>query len=413
MTSEPSVSAATSAPSAADSTRRPLNTLAQELEQGFLERSDGLDRTQAFPHENFADLRRAGLLQMALPDRFGGHNADLQDINQVLETLARACPSTALIFNMHLAFTAQLAHLWRLDPDGPWGDWMQQIQVADMLVGGALSETKSWNAVIFPQTVATAVEGGYIVDGVRSFCTGSEHLGYIQCTAQIRSAQAPSRAIYFILSQDMQGIEWKEDWDTLGMRASASHGFLLNKVYIPQSHVLYEYPYGAMDTSQLWLSFLTTSFVGFAAIYAGIAEQAKTEALTRIITRSRAPGTHPLTHKPAVQRHAAQMMIGSRLMSSLRDAYVAQKPIGSEFGLEDVLNSSIAKQLCIQTALTTVDHAIAQLGGQAYFKSCRLERLLRDVRAGPFHPFSQDDSLEMMGKLMFGLSFMTAPGWAL
>lgn len=39
--------------------------------------------------------------------------------------------------------------------------------------------------------------------------------------------------------------------------------------------------------------------------------------------------------------------------------------------------------------------------------------MLRDVRAAPFHPFSADDALELLGKFAFGIPFLEPGGWAL
>ena len=391
----------------------PSPDLLQTLSGRFLERSDALDKSAAFPDENIKDLRQAGLLNMAMPAAFGGQDASLLSISRTLHALAMGCPSTALIFNMHLALTYQLAHLWRLEPGEPWASWLARIQEQNMLVGGALSEADSWNATMFPQCRAKPVKGGFSLNGSRSFCTGSNHLDLIQCTAQVETDGSADQALYLLLSSDMQGIEWKDDWQTLGMRGSASQGFRLNNVFIPQEAVLYTYAYGGMDTSELWLSFLTTSFIGFAAVYSGIAERASEEAKSLIQGRSRAPGTHTMAHKPSIQRHAAEMFVKLHMMKSVREESARKIPQNARFSLETVIDSAVAKQICITEAVRTVDHALALVGGQSYFTRLRLERLMRDVRAGPFHPFSQDDTLEMMGKLLFGLSFMDAPGWAL
>jgi alkylation response protein AidB-like acyl-CoA dehydrogenase len=53
-----------------------------------------------------------------------------------------------------------------------------------------------------------------------------------------------------------------------------------------------------------------------------------------------------------------------------------------------------------------VDLALRAVGGSSYFKRLPLERLFRDVRAGLYHPFDSDESLEFLGKSAFGLALM-------
>lgn len=394
-------------------TKKSLADIASVHSAEFLKRSDELDRSAGFPTQNFAEMRESGLLKMALPNEFGGSDASMLDVGQILHELSKGCPSTALIFNMHLAFSGQLAHMWRLEPEGQWGKWLSAISENNMLLGGALSESSSWNAALYPQAKATPVAGGYRVNGSRSFCTGSNYLDLMQCTAHIEQSDGSRRCIYFIISPKAEGIEWKGDWDTLGMRGSASQGFHLNNVFVPNDAIAYEYGYGVMDLSQTWLSFLAWSFIGFASVYSGIAEHASNYAIDVVSKRSRAPGTHPLSHKPSTQRHAAQAIVSIATMKSIREDIARRYANRAQIGLEAIIDTSIAKQVCVTKAIEAVGHAVSLVGGQAYYRKLRLERLIRDVRAGPFHPFSTDDSLEMLGKLTFGLSFMEPPGWAM
>ena len=50
--------------------------LAAELADVFARRADRIDRENAFPHENFDDLRDSGYLKLTVPERYGGLGAD-------------------------------------------------------------------------------------------------------------------------------------------------------------------------------------------------------------------------------------------------------------------------------------------------------------------------------------------------
>src|SRR3954471_18561415 len=297
----------------------PLKKLAAELAESFFTRASSFDVQASFPTENYVDIRGTDLFHMALPAEFGGRDASMLEAAQVLHELARGCPSTALIFNMHLALSGQLAHMWRCDPSGPWGGWLQRVADGKMLLGGALSESSSWNGVMFPQAKAKRVPGGYEISGDRSFCTGSNELSLMQCTARLDDAGGGGPCIYFLLDPTSPGIAFKNDWDTMGMRGSHSQGLRLSNVFVAEEEVLYEYPYGTLDFSQIWLSFLAWSFIGFASVYSGIAERARHYAVGLIAGRSRAPGTHGLVHKPSVQIRTAEMDVLNATMLAVRE----------------------------------------------------------------------------------------------
>src|SRR3989442_15683484 len=84
-----------------DSKQRALIELVESLGPRFAERAERYDREASFPHENYADLRQAGLLRLCVPEKFGGRGADLRTYSIVSATLGKYCGATALTSNMH------------------------------------------------------------------------------------------------------------------------------------------------------------------------------------------------------------------------------------------------------------------------------------------------------------------------
>ena len=64
------------------------------------------DRAGQFPVENFADLRRHGLLGLTIPRELGGLGETYFGFALVVEEIARGCASTGLCFTMHCAGVA-------------------------------------------------------------------------------------------------------------------------------------------------------------------------------------------------------------------------------------------------------------------------------------------------------------------
>jgi alkylation response protein AidB-like acyl-CoA dehydrogenase len=62
----------------------------------------------------------------------------------------------------------------------------------------------------------------------------------------------------------------------------------------------------------------------------------------------------------------------------------------------------IAERQAVIDAIVVMDLAMDVLGGRAYFRSARLERAYRDVRAGTFHPLTPEATLAYAGKLARG-----------
>jgi len=63
----------------------------------------------------------------------------------------------------------------------------------------------------------------------------------------------------------------------------------------------------------------------------------------------------------------------------------------------------VLKTQIVESAHRVVERAIEAVGGPGYYRRTGLERLLRDVRAGHFHPFPAKQQYQFTGRLALGL----------
>src|SRR5579872_4870762 len=68
-----------------------------------------VDTRARFPEESVAALGKAGLMGLLLPTAVGGAGQGPRAFAGVVEELARACGSTAMIYVMHTTAAQQLA----------------------------------------------------------------------------------------------------------------------------------------------------------------------------------------------------------------------------------------------------------------------------------------------------------------
>ena len=122
----------------------------------------------------------------------------------------------------------------------------------------------------------------------------------------------------------------------------------------------------------------------------------------RTVRARRAGDGTPLAADPTTQRLVGQMeqklrvawwsLIGA--LTELGDDYVPD-----DNALEAVM---LAKRQAILAAVEVVDLAVEAVGGSAYFKTSPLERAVRDVRAGLFHPLTPERTLLYAARLALG-----------
>src|SRR5688572_23182394 len=71
-------------------------------ERELAPRAATVDREGAFPTESIAALGAKGLLGLNVPREHGGLGHGLRPAAAVIDVLAQRCPSTAMVYLMHL-----------------------------------------------------------------------------------------------------------------------------------------------------------------------------------------------------------------------------------------------------------------------------------------------------------------------
>src|SRR5690606_24223495 len=93
--------------------------------------------------------------------------------------------------------------------------------------------------------------------------------------------------LHFGLSTQAEGVRIREDWDTLGMRATGSHTIELDDAFVPEEAVSLRRPSGQWHP--VWAVVLTAAAPIYIAPYIGVAERAGQLAREAASARAKDP----------------------------------------------------------------------------------------------------------------------------
>jgi alkylation response protein AidB-like acyl-CoA dehydrogenase len=375
--------------------QRELVGIAAELGPTFAKRAERYDREASFPYENFADLRDAGFLTLAVPERFGGLGADFVTYALVAEELGRHCGSTALTFNMHTA-TCLLAgpiadELGLTDDDQALLDRRRAALFAGVVEEHTIhsqpfSEGLSGRATTGVATTARPVDGGFLVSGRKIFASLSESADVHNVVALV---PGDDRIRLFGVPAGADGLTVTGDWDPLGMRGTISRTLLLDDVFVPEEQewipagmfdqVAARYPWFYMTLSFAYLG-LMRAVVDFTGAY----------------LRGEIDGS-ARGHLPQKQHVWAEMQLiydRATALSSLVLDRVAVDPHP-----DDVKLAWSSMVTTMEGAPELASMAIRACGGRSLLRPLPLERLYRDARCGAtMLPWSAEVCHERLGQ---------------
>jgi alkylation response protein AidB-like acyl-CoA dehydrogenase len=395
-----------------------LVALAERHAADFAEGAAAHDRENSFPAEHWAAMRTSGYLAGSTPAEFGGGGVrSVHDLAVATSRLARGDPGTALGANMHLScpwlFTRLREDACR-SGDTPLEERLRMLL---MLAGrgrlvACIAFTEPGTYPAWPATEAVPVDGGgYRINGRKTFCTNSPACTLVLSSVRVPGADGGNRLGFAVVPRSTPGLEVRETWDALGMRASGSHDVVFADCVVRDGMVVEAGELGELAAGAYSVVLVNTLTLVAAPL--GIAEAAH-RLLLEGAGRRKGPAGRTMAERPAVQRLVAEneidLAVGRAMLarSALRlDEYLAAT---AHADLDGAVLTALMKDVqCTNVevkarSIAVVDRALTGSGGGGYLSRHPLSRLYRDVRAGPFmQPFSLLEAHEFIGRVALGL----------
>jgi alkylation response protein AidB-like acyl-CoA dehydrogenase len=394
---------------------RKFVALAEEHAADFATRANQHDREASFAYENIEALQTSGFLAGPIPEEFGGFGvSSALDLMIAMSRIARGCASTAIAANMHMAAAWETARIWRwreqVDPAvaGAVEGLMRGIAAKEIVACGP--NTEAGTDLSAPMTEATAVDGGYAINGRKMFGTLSPAANLMFVMVRTKNGDGYRRAMA-IVPKATPGVTVLDNWDAMGMRASGSHDVTFEDARVPEASLLPGLSWGSIDGA--FADMGASIGISLPPTFLGIAEAARDLAV-ELAARRKGPRGKLLAERIPIQELIAEIEIDLAVARAvveragrLADQYFDQ--YGPRMAPDAEAHALMKEQQCMKwtlqrKAIDIVDRAMTATGGSAYMSKSPFSRLYRDVRAGPFmQPFAPYEALEYIGKVTLGL----------
>jgi alkylation response protein AidB-like acyl-CoA dehydrogenase len=362
----------------------------------FAETAASYDESASFPFDNIRLAHEAGLVALTAPVEFGGGGASFAEAAEVIRTIARGEPSTALILIMQYINMATI-------PNGRWPEHLVRKVLSDAVENGALINAFRVEPELgtpirggLPATTARRTESGWSISGRKIYSTGAEGLTYAVVWA--RTDEDKPRVGGFLVPLDTPGFAIEKTWNPLGMRATGSHDAVFDNVEVPLDHAVdirLPEDWGSRGEGQAaWFGILP------GALYTGVAEATRDWLVTFLKNRVPTNLGAALATVPRIQQAVGEIeeliTVNRRLIASAaRDIDEGVSFTQSESGLIKVVTT--------ENAIAAVEKALKLTGNHGISRNNPLERHHRDVLCGRIHSPQEDTVRLGAGRLVLGV----------
>lgn len=261
---------------------------------------------------------------------------------------------------------------------------------------------------------AHAVPGGYRVSGKWHFASGCRQANWMGAHCQVVEPDgslrlnAAGRPIIRSLLFPAEHATHIEDWNVIGMRGTASEGYTLSDLFVPEAFSsTREEPESRRVPGKLYAFTMQGLYaVGVAGVAIGIA-RAMLDAFAELAARKSPRGLSRLADSPTVQagvaRQEAALGAGrAYLVATLRDIW---ESADDGFGVIDIPTRARLRLACthaIQAAIGVADFTYKAAGVDAIFPGTPFERRFRDMHTLSQQIQSRDAHFEAVGAILLG-----------
>ncbi len=331
-------------------------------------RAEHYDQTAEFPWEVIEKAHAAGLLNVVIPEEFGGVGAGSLEECLVAEEFfaADAGMGTSIMAN-----NLGLLPIAMSGSDEQKDSFLTPFLDKPIMTAFALTESGAGSDVANVRTSWRRDGDAYVINGTKLFITNGGVASQYTVFATAEPCKRNPRAFSaFVVPRDAPGVSSGKKENKMGHRCSDTSEVVFDNVRVPAHHLLGEEGAGfriAMRT-------LDKSRAGIAACAVGIARVALEAAVQ--YAQERQTFGQPLAAHQAIQFMLADMAIKvetARLIT-WKAAWL------SDQGLPNNYESSIAKCYASDICMEVTTDAVQVFGGYGYSKEYPVERYMRDAK---------------------------------
>jgi acyl-CoA dehydrogenase len=210
--------------------------------RGFIEReltphAQEWEEERWFPDEVFPKLAAQGLLGLKYPERYGGQGGDYLHEAVLCEEMARTgSGGTAAGIGAHINIATP--PIWKFGSEDQKRRYLVPAIAGELIGALGITEPGAGSDVAALRTRAERVEGGFLLNGEKTYITNGVRAHFI-VTAARTTPEGGHRGISFLIVDRGEGVS-SAKLEKLGWHASDTATISFQDVFVPEHNLLGE-----------------------------------------------------------------------------------------------------------------------------------------------------------------------------
>jgi acyl-CoA dehydrogenase len=326
------------------------------------------EREGWFPNEVFARMGELGLLGLKYPREYGGRGGDHLDDAVLSEELSR-CGSGGVSAGIGAHVSIATPPVARFGTDVQKERFLAPAIRGERIAALGITEPGAGSDVAGIRTFARRVDGGYVVNGSKTFITNGVRADFVVTAVKTTEEGGHQGLSFLILEREMEGYEVSRKLEKLGWRASDTAELAFGDVFVPEENLLGE------------------ENRGFYLIMANFQWERLVMALGAVTSME---GVLERVVESVGNRHAVAEMAVKLEASRCLTYHALRLFAGGQDALREVTEAKLLSQ---RAAYEVAEEAFRLTGGDL-----EIGRAMRDTRLGPIGGGTDEVMKEILAK---------------
>jgi acyl-CoA dehydrogenase len=357
------------------------------VEKVVMPERDAAER-EGFPRSLWGQLATAGMLGIGHPEEDGGTGGGYLAMAILAEELAKVSGGIAVTILVSSYMAAP--HLARFASPALRERYLKAVLRGEAVAAIAITEPSGGSDVARLTTSATAVDGGYVLNGTKTYITNAGLADFVIVAART-GGPGHGGITMFCVESGTGGLEMSTPLKKLGWHASDTRELAFRDCFVPAGHVVGE---AGAGFGQIVMAFQGER-IALSAMGVGLAQAALDEA--RAWARERQAFGAAIGSFQAIRHRLGEMetaVAASRLMT-----YQAASRLDHEHS-DAAKAVAMAKLYTARTANEVADGALQIFGGLGFMAESAAALHYRDARVLRIGGGTDEIQLEIIAKAM-------------
>lgn len=330
-----------------------------------------IDRDDDMPHSLVPIFGDLGLVQIMVPEEYGGPGGTLTMACLAKEEVAKASFSVShLVGATSIAMALPLTHYGTEEQKKRF---LPEIAEGRTLSCIGLTEPHTGSDVSGIKTSARRVGDDYVINGQKVFITKADQAKYILLFARTSEGKGHDGISSFIVPMDSPGVKIGGSPKKMGLRGIKNCDLFFEDVHVPAENMVGAEGQGFKNA----MGVLNLNRPTVAAAAIGIAQGALDASLA--YAKDRVQFGRPVAEFQLVQAMLADMLIqieAARALLYNVTALIDRDPTNPKVPMM----SSVIKTFASDMAMKVTTDAVQVFGGAGYLQDHPVERFMRDAK---------------------------------